>query len=343
MAKADGAKRKGWIRPKWVALLLVVLGVFAAVETGWMGFGLAALRSVVFPRDEALLEWVPADTLAVVIVDPHRIRPGGLGSAQGFVRENLDRVRANIKKATGVDLGFDVDKLALTPTLAVLRGRFDEGKITDRLAEYKYAKSEYKGQRYLVRTGEDALFVSSDAIIVYGQEAAIKASIDANVGVSLARNESVTARLSEIGWDEPVLGTIELASDRPSLRAMIAGVSGPRAVTAGIREAQGLDVTAIVETASPSGAGDLAKFLEEHRSDATQSLGAMANTDFGRSLADIAKGAAIQPDTTHGRVTLRTHLSGDALSTLLRTAQTSVPLQEMVKTLQIIQFLAPGS
>ncbi len=342
MAKATGTKSRGWTRAKWIALLLVVLGVFAAVETGWMGFGMAALRSAVFPRDEALLEWVPPDAQAVVIVDPHRIRPGGLGSAQGFVRENLDRVRANIKKATGVDLGFDVDKLVLTPTLVVLRGRFDENKITDRLAEYKYARSEYKGQRYLVRTGEDALLISSDAIIVYGQEAAIKASIDANAGVSLARNESVTARLSEIGWDEPVLGTIELASDRPSLRAMIAGVSGPRAVTVGVREAQGLDVTAIVETTSPSGASDLAKFLDEHRGDATQSLGTLASTDFGKSVADVAKGAAIQPDATRGRVTLRAHLSGDAISTLLRTAQASVPLQEMVKTLQVIQFLAPG-
>ena len=342
MAKTGGAKRKGWIRAKWIALLLVALGVFAAVETGWTGFGLAALRSATFPRDEALLEWVPPDTLAVIIVDPHRVRPGGLGSAQGFVRENLDRVRANIKKATGVDLGFDVDKLVLTPTLAVLRGRFDEGKITDQLSEYKYTKTEYKGQRYLVRTGEDALFVSSDAIIVYGQEAAIKASIDANSGVSLARNESVTARLSEIGWNEPLLGTIELASDRPSLRAMIAGVSGPRAVTVGVREAQGLDVTAIVETASPSGAGDFAKFLEDHRGDATQSLGTVASTDFGKSLGDLAKAAAIQPDATHGRVTVRAHLSGDALSALVRTAQSSVPLQEMVKTLQVIQFLAPG-
>jgi hypothetical protein len=343
MAKAAGTKRKGWVRAKWIALLLVALGIFGALETGWLGFGWAALRSATFPRDEALLEWVPPDTQAVVIVDPHRIQPKALGSAQGFVRENLDRVRANIKKATGVDLGFDVDKLVLTPTLAVLRGRFDEGKITDRLVEYKYAKSEYKGQRYLVRTGEDALFISSDAIIVYGQEAAIKASVDAYSGVSLARNESVTARLSEIGWDEPVFGTIELASDRPSLRAMITGVSGPRAVTAGVREAQGLDVSAIVETTSPSGAGDLAKFLDDHRADATQSLGTMANTDFGRSLADIAKGAVIQPDATRGRVTLRTHLSGDALSALLRNAQGSVPLQEMVKTLQIIQFLAPGT
>ena len=60
----------------------------------------------------------------------------------------------------------------------LLRGRFDEGKITDRLAEYKYAKTEYKGQRYLARTGEDALLISSDAVIVYGQETAIKAAID---------------------------------------------------------------------------------------------------------------------------------------------------------------------
>lgn len=342
MAKATGAKSKGWTRAKWIALLVVVLGVFAAVETGWMGFGMAALRSAVYPRDEALLEWVPPDTQAVVVIDPHRIRPGGLGSAQGFVRENLDRVRANIKKATGVDLGFDVDKLVLTPTLVVLRGRFDESKITERLAEYKYASSDYKGQRYLVRSGDDALLISSDAIIVYGQEAAIKASIDADNGVSLARNDGVTARLSEIGWNEPLLGTIELASDRPSLRAMIAGVSGPRAVTVGVREAQGLDVTAIVETTSPSGAADLAKFLEDHRADATQPLGALANTDFGKSLGDIAKAAAIQPDGARGRVTLRAHLSGDMLSTLVRTAQASVPIRELVKTLQVLQFLAPG-
>src|SRR4051812_25620420 len=111
----DRSRTKSRGRPL-VWLFVLGLGVFLAVKTGWAGYGWAHLRASAYPRADALLAWLPPDTQGVAIVDPHQIHPAALGSEKSAVRSWLERVRADVKKAAGVDLAFDVDKIALTPT-----------------------------------------------------------------------------------------------------------------------------------------------------------------------------------------------------------------------------------
>ncbi len=51
-----------------------------------------------------------------------------------------------MKGATGIDLAFDVDKLLLSPSLAVAHGRFDQKKLAERLTEHRYVLAEHKGR-----------------------------------------------------------------------------------------------------------------------------------------------------------------------------------------------------
>src|SRR4051794_25820748 len=95
-------KRGG--KGKWIALGALALIIAIAAQAGYVSFGWAHLLAATFPRDDALLEYVPGDTGAVVIVDPHQIDAKALGSEESIARTYLKRTREEIKKATGIDL-----------------------------------------------------------------------------------------------------------------------------------------------------------------------------------------------------------------------------------------------
>lgn len=65
----------------------------------------------------------------------HQIEPKALGSEGGAVRQWITRTREDMKKGTASDLFLDVDKLAVAPAVTVVRGRFDEGGLSKRLAD----------------------------------------------------------------------------------------------------------------------------------------------------------------------------------------------------------------
>src|ERR1019366_8596516 len=142
---SDGKGKPKKSRKSWVFLLGLGIAAFLAVKTGWAGFGWADLKSRLYPGNDGLLAWIPGDAQAVAIVDPHQIHPKALGSDKGAARVWLERVRSDVKNAAGVDLAFDVDKLAITPSLVVMSGRFDGEKLAAKLADYKYARAEHGG------------------------------------------------------------------------------------------------------------------------------------------------------------------------------------------------------
>jgi hypothetical protein len=336
MAASKGSKPG---RGKWWALGTIAVAGFLAVETGWAGFGWAHLKSAVFPRDESLLAWVPARTDAVVIVDPHLLDAKALGGEGTTARAALERTRDDVKKATGIDLALDVDKLVLTSSLVVARGRFDRKKLTERLSEHRYTIAEHHGEPYLVRAGEDAIGVYDDSLLLYGDEASLKDAIDAHrEGKSVANDEQVTKRLSQARWSHPVLGTYRITDDKPSVRAILTGSTGPRAVTVGVGTVSGLDVDANIEAATPSAGGELAKLLDEKRQNAGGLVG--LGGDATPVLVDAAKKATIKSDPETGVVTIHVHLDPAQLDTLAKSAR-SAPWGEYYKTVRLFQLLSP--
>src|SRR5262245_5799959 len=120
-----------------IVLATLAIAIGAAVYMGYVGYGWAHLRAAAWPRDESLLAYVPGDTSAVVIVDPHQLDLNALGPDPSTPRTFLLRLRDDVRKATGIDLGFDVDKLVIASSLVVASGRFDGEKLAVRLAEHR--------------------------------------------------------------------------------------------------------------------------------------------------------------------------------------------------------------
>ncbi len=187
-----------------------------------------------------------------------------------------------------------------------------------------------------MRPGEDAIAVIDGSVLLYGDEASIKAAIDAHQGdTSLEKSAEVKARLSQVGWNHPVLATVRMTDDKPSLRAILSGATGPRAVTVGVSTLAGLDASTVVESASPSAAGELTKLLDEKRKDAA-SLTPVVGPEATPVLADIAKKATLTTDPQSSLVKIHVHVDPAQLDTLVKNAKAALPLAEMYKTMRLL-------
>lgn len=334
------------VKAIWIVLAALVIAIVIAVQTGYAGYGWAHLRASVWPRDESLLAYVPGDTSAVVIVDPHQLDLKALGPDPSTPRTFLLRLRDDVRKATGIDLGFDVDKLLIASNLVVARGRFDGDKLGERLAEHRYEAADHEGVRYLVRKGEDAIAVVGGSILLYGDEAAVQGAISTHKSdKSLKHNDEMTGRLSKMGWDRPVLITARVSDDRPSLRAMLAGSTGPRAVTIGASHAPaatpGVDVVVSIDAASQGAAEELSKLLAEKQKD-LQPYQNVLGPELVPLLSDIAQKTTITAEPGGSVVSIRMHIDKEALEKAIKAAGQSAPLGELYKTLRLYQLLMPS-
>lgn len=326
---------------KWAFFGTVAVGTFLAVQTGWAGFGMAQLRSSVWPKDEAMLGWVPADTEGVVVIDPHQLELKSLGADGSTTRTAIERTRDDVKKATGIDLAFDMDKMVISPSLVVAKGRFDWKKLVEKLSEHGYAIADHNGEPYLRRAHEDAIAVHDDSILLYGDESAVEASIDAHKNSkSLEQNDQVKQRLALAGWNHPLLATVRINDDKPSLRAILTGATGPRAVSLGLGTLNGLDVDAYVEAASPASGAELAKLLEEKRKGA-EAATPFVGPDAAPIVADAARKAVITSDPNSGSVKIHVHLDQAQVDTLAKSAKSAVPAAEIYKNMRLFQLLMP--
>jgi hypothetical protein len=329
---------------KLIVFLVVALAVFIAAQAGFIGYGFAELKSTLFPRDEGLLAYVPGTSAGVVIIDPHQLELASLGDEQSSARAALEQKRKEIKTATDIDIAFDVDKLLIAPEIAVARGRFSQDKLEERLIANGYVVSEHKGIRYLFRKDEDAVAVRG-SILLYGDEAELKAAIDAeDADTSLAQNEDIKRRLSQMGWDHAVLATARTDNERPSLRAIITGASGPRAFTAAaVTKGGGLTLKVNIETASAAAVDELAKLLEEKRGN-IETLKGVLGPDLTPLLADIAKATTITPAPATSAVKLEVALDAPTLDRLIKGVSAVLPASgsELYKNLRLYQLLVPG-
>jgi hypothetical protein len=340
-ARPAGARRR-WAKPVGIGAALLVLFLVIAGKAGLLGFAWASLSSSMFPSDKALLGYVPGDVKGVAIIDPHQIDEKSLAGGQATLRSTLEGRVEDVKKVTGIDLGYDVDKLLLTPSLVVARGRFNGGKLTDRLLDIQYVKAERGKVSYLVRQGEDALAVIDDEILLYGDEPAIQAAIDAKEnGTSLRANEHAVERLDEVGWDQALLVTIRLNDDKPSLRTMLGGATGPRAVTFGVKTVDGADVKVAIEAASPSAAEDLKKALEDHRTKG-ESIAPHVGAALTPEVLELGKAAALSLDAGSATVHMHAHASAASLDTMAQAlGKSDAGVVSRYKTFRLWQLLAP--
>lgn len=329
-------------RTKWIVAGALALSLVVAQQAGWVGYGWAELMASTFPRDESLLGYVPNSVSSLAIIDPHQLDLKALGGDESAPRRELLRVREDVKRASGIDLATDADKIVLTPSVAVIRGRFDAKKLAERLAEHRYTAADHKGVGYLVRAGEDAIAVVDGSVLLYGSEADVKAAIDAKqVGTSVEKNDAVTGRLRRVGWDHALLVTVGITDEKPSLRAILAGSSGPKSYSMGIRTVNGLDVNAVVESASAGTAEELRKLLDEKRA-GVEAWATAIDPELGKVLAAVSKRSTITVAPGSSDVTIKARVEQGELDTLVKKARTAgAPLAETYKTFRLYQLLVP--
>lgn len=331
--KVERPKRR-FLKAKLITLGLVALAGLVAVETGWAVYGWAHLVAKVFPRDESLLAWVPPDTPAVAILDPHLVDRRSVPSA---LASSLDRVRADVEKSIGVDLGFDLDKLVVAPQMAIARGRFNGKKLAERLKEGGYEEVDHLGVTYSVKKGEDAIAVVNDSVLLYGDEPNVVAAIDAHdAGQSLEKNEQVLDRLKQVGWDHALVFTVRIQDDKPSVRAVLSGANGPRAITGAASTKNGVDLVAMVEMPSASAAEEAKKTAEEKRGDA-KAIEPIVGADTAGILADIEKRSTVSQ--TGNTVTALVHVEAGALDKLVEAAKKSPKIADVAGTAKMLRFL----
>ena len=340
-ASTTPTKRR-WARAKVIVPVTAVLLLVIAHQTGLLGVGWARLMSSIFPGDESLLAYLPNDISGFAVVDPHRVELKALGPEQGPVRAALEARIRDVKKVADIDLTSDVDKLVLSPTLVVGRGRFKGEPLAQRLVEFRYARAKHRSVDYLVRKDADAIAIIEDSVLLYGDEEAIKRAIDAKEdGASMKNDAKVMARLDLVGWDHAMVVTVRLVDDKPSLRDMLAGSNGPRAVTFAVDVQDGVNVRAAIEAATPSAAEDLKKLLEE-RLRKPEVLAGIIGPSAGQHLTEITKGATptIEPGTS--TVSIRAHVPLTALDAAVQAlgAQES-SLSDTLKKFKLGELLGP--
>jgi hypothetical protein len=330
-------------RATWIVVGVVALAFFVATELGYVGFGWAQLMAKVFPKDQSLLEYIPGETTSLLIVDPHLLDPKAVGQEGSAPRAYLARAREDVKKATGIDLLFDVDKIALSPVIAVSHGRFDGKALSDKLMQSRYAAVDHKGHTYLVRAGEDAIAVVGDALVLYGDEAGVKAAFDAHDGgSSIAKDEAVTARLERAGWAHPFLATARFSSERPSIRDVLTGSTGPRSATlaAATPKGGGLELTVTVEAASPAAAEEMQRLIEDKRKGEGPLAPTLGQGPAPDAIAAIVKSATVSVDPPRSAVIVRARATPEQIDAITKVAS-SPGAMEMYKALRLYQLLTP--
>jgi hypothetical protein len=312
-----------------------------AGQLGWLGWGLGHVRAQVYPTDVALLGYLPETTSAVAILNPHLTDKKSLGGEKGALFSQVERIRKDLLQVTGVDLVIDVDKLVISPGLIVARGRFNAAKIAQKLAEAHYSSLEYKGAKILIKPNEDALSVLDDGVLAYGTEAAIREALDAHeAGKTLGKREAFVGRLDRLGWSHPLVATVQLTDEKPSIKAAVAGSTGPRAYSLVADTKLGVDLHAVVESWSPSTAEETRKLVEEARQRGLPVLAQSARTDGSKRAVAILQAAKMTTDPASGDLRIDAHLTQPDLDAFVDLA-TQGPVGDLAKGARLMQLLTP--
>ncbi len=319
----------------------LIVAFYASRRPGQFGFGVAHLWAQVAPRDEALLSYLPADERAFLLVSPHHLEPRAF-DPEGRPPAPFERLRADVRRVAGVDLALDIDRLALSPGLAVARGRFDRSELDERLTRAGYRAAEHRGVPRWLKDGEDAVALDGTALL-YGDEGSVRAAIDARLepARSLASRPDVVARLDRAGWSHALVGHFDGAQTL-SLRSALLGSTGPRGLVASLDTTKaGVELRGQVEAASPEAAGELLALLEGRRPGLRRAALGLGG-EAGAVLEKAAATATLRKGDDPAVLEAHARLTTAEVGALLRAASgASNQLRNAYDTLRLVQLLAP--
>jgi hypothetical protein len=196
------------------------------------------------------------------------------------------------------------------------------------------------GFTYFAKRGEDAFAVLGDSVLLYGTEEGVALALDAHgSGANLGRDDATLARLKEAGWGHPLLVSMRVTDDTPSVRAIVSGTGGPRSVTiAATTTPQGLDLYGTVDLASAAAAADFAKSLGARTT--KEKLAELAGDDVGAALEPIAKHTTVT--ASGAEVKVRAHADPAEVDAATRAAGKPGRILDWLLASKIVSLFKPS-
>jgi hypothetical protein len=322
-------------------LVAVAVAAYASRLPGNFGFGVAHVWAQITSRDEGILSYLPSKQSAFLLVSPHHLEPKAF-DAEGRPPAPLARLRADVQHVAGIDLALDVDRLALCPSLAVARGRFDRSDLAERLVRAGYRADEYNGVPAWVKAGEDALALDGSTLL-YGDESSVHAAIDAHrdESRSLAARPDLITRLDRAGWSHALVAYLD-GSQTTSLRSALLGSTGPRGTVAAFDTTKsGIELHGLVEAASPEATDELLALLEGQRRN-LKTMAANVGRQAGPVLEKAVAATVLRKGGDPAILEAHARLSVEEVAVLTREAAgATAQLRGAYQALRLMQLLAP--
>jgi hypothetical protein len=206
----------------WVLAVLLAVGAGAAYHFGYLQrWGLWGAPPRFIPKDPALLSYFRPDTSEWLLVQATELDLRLSGEPQAQLAQQLKDFHA----ATGIDARQDVDALAVSLGLGVIRGRFDWARLSAHLQSKGYALTELGGVPAAVKSEAVDVALDGHYLLLGPQGELEQALARKRRDEGLKDGSPLVKAMDELGWKHAMLGglvsgpVLSLLRDSVGLRA----------------------------------------------------------------------------------------------------------------------------
>ncbi|ATB42456.1 hypothetical protein CYFUS_007934 [Cystobacter fuscus] len=309
-----------------VFVVLLAVGAGAAYHFGYLErLGAWWPRTRLIPKDPALLAYFAPDTRELMLVQATELD----FRLSGESREKFEREVKDFQTKTGIDTRRDVDAIATTLGLGVVRGYFDWSRLSVYLQSEGYTLTELGGVPAAMKP-QAADLVLDGRYLLIGPRGELERALSRKQRDQGLDNDSPLVRaLDEIGWKHALVGG--MVSGSPVLA--LTGAVGPQVqslLTTIDPTPEGIELRGTADAGSKLKADVLRATLEVMRK--TLLLGvALDSSPETRVLRDTLEAATLESDDqgrVRGTLRLPTTLAENASANLSR-AQFPAALQNL--------------
>lgn len=279
-----------------VFVVLLAAGAGAAYHFGYLDRWIPKLGGErLIPKDEKLLAYFRPDTRELLVAQLTELDLRLSADAQAKLEQN----GRELYEKTGINLSKDLDAFVGADGLAVVRGRFDWGKLGTYLQSQGYTLTEMAGVPGAVKAQAVDVALDGNYLLVGPRAEVERAIARKRAGQGLDANSPIVKAMDEIGWRHGLVGGVvsgsRLSSQGPGdlkLQTALGALDSTR---------EGYELRAMALTGSKAEGEALHAILETLRKTALLQMALTSQPEL-RTLRDSLEKATLEVDA-NGRVT----------------------------------------
>src|SRR5690349_4194246 len=299
-----------------VFVVLLAVGAGAAYHFGYLErLGSWWPRTRLIPKDPALLAYFGPDTRELMLVQATELD----FRLSGESREKFEREVKDFQTKTGINTRRDVDAVATTLGLGVVRGYFDWKRLSVWLQSEGYTLTELGGVPAAVKPQSADVALDGRYLLIGPRGELERALSRKRRDQGLGNDSPLVRALDEIGWKHALVGG--MVSGSPVLA--LTGAMGPQVqslLTTIDPTPEGIELRGTADAGSKLKAEVLRATLEVMRK--TLLLGtALDSSPDTRPLRDALEAATLESDDqgrVRGTLRLPATLADEASASLAR-------------------------